>query len=53
MGPLAQDPIWIRLLDRAKFIAGINAKNTPANNNRGAMFGPGPKSLNRLIRSIG
>ncbi len=53
MGPLAQDPIWIRLLDRAKFIAGINAKNTPANNNRGAMFGPGPKSLDRLIRSIG
>lgn len=53
MGPLAQDPIWIRLLDRAKFIAGINARDTPPTNNRSAMFGPGPQSLNHLLRMIG
>lgn len=52
MGPLAQDPIWIRLLDRAKFIAGINARNTSANNDRGAVFGSGPKNLEQLVRSI-
>lgn len=52
MGPLSQDPVWIRLLDRAKFIAGINAKNIPVRNDRVKMFGPGPKSFEQLACAI-
>lgn len=51
-GLLARDPVWIRLLHRAKIVAQINVKNTRAANDRGAMFGPGPKSLDELARSI-
>ena len=53
MGPLALDPIWIRLFDRAKFIAGINVKNEAANSDRGAMFGHGPRNFEDLLRSVG
>lgn len=53
MGPLAQDPVWIRLLDRAKFIAAINVKDEAANTDRTAKFGHGPRNLEQLVRSIG
>jgi len=52
MGLLAQDPVWIRLVERARFIAGINIKNDAANNNQRAMFGSGPKCLDQMVRSI-
>ena len=51
-GLLARDPLWIRLLHRAKIAARINVTNTRAANDRGAMFGPGPRSLDELARSI-
>lgn len=53
MGLLAHDPVWIRLLDRAKFIAGINLKNDPAANDRAELFGPGPKAFEELVRAVG
>jgi len=53
MGPLAEDPVWIRLVEREKLIAGVNLKNTTHGGNRGALFGPGPKSLNSFIDAIG
>lgn len=53
MGPLAQDPAWIRLFDRAKSIAAINVKNEAANNDRAAKFAHGPRNLEQLVRSIG
>ena len=53
MGPLAQDPVWIRLFDRAKFMAAINVKDETPNTDRTAKFGHGPRNLEQLVRSIG
>ncbi len=48
-GLLADDPIWIKLLHRQRFIEGINAKNKTVGPNRSDIFGTGPKSMNELL----
>lgn len=52
LGLLARDPVWIRMLEREKMIAGINLKSKRGKEPKRIEFGSGPKGVGQLLEAV-